>query len=81
MEMSFKRNIASRGWHIYGKTVWQNLSRSEKLEAKKKDNEAASKIDPYAIAWLLGQSKEKINLFLLLFGIFQEIFRGLQDYF
>ena len=50
MEMSFKRNIASRGWHIYGKTVWQNLSRSEKLEAKKKDNEAASKIDPYAIA-------------------------------
>ena len=50
MEMSFKRNIASRGWHIYGKTVWQNLSSGEKLEAKKKDNEVASKIDPYVIA-------------------------------
>ena len=29
---------------------------------------------------MLGQSKEKINLFLLLLGISQERFRGLQNY-
>ena len=46
MKMSFERNIASKGWHVYGKTVWQNLRRGEKLEAKKEDNEDATKIDP-----------------------------------
>ena len=35
MEMYFKRNIAFIGWHVYGKTVWQNLGRSGILEAKK----------------------------------------------
>ena len=53
MKMSFERNIASKGWHVYGKTVWQNLRRGEKLEAKKEDNEDATKIDPYANVWKL----------------------------
>ena len=51
MEMSFERNIASGGWQGYEKTVWQNPGKGEKLEAKKEDNEEATKIDPYAIAW------------------------------
>ena len=50
MEMPFRRNIASRGWHVYGKTVWQNC-RGEKLEATKEDNKEATKIDPYTIVW------------------------------
>ena len=44
--MSFESNIASRQWHVYGKTVWQNPFRGEKLEAKKEDNKEATKIDP-----------------------------------
>ena len=66
MEISFERNIASRGWHVYGKTVWQNTRRGEKLEAEMQ---------------LLGKSKERINFFLLLLGISQERFRGLQNSF
>ena len=59
MEMSFERNIASQGWHVYGKTVWQNPRRVEKLEAKKEDNEEATKIDPYAIPWTV-KRKDKL---------------------
>ena len=66
MEISFERNIGSRGWHVYGKTVWQNPRRGEKLEAEMQ---------------LLGKSKERINFFLLLLGISQERFRGLQNSF
>ena len=66
MEMSFERHIAPREWDVYGKTVWQNPRRGEKLEAEMQ---------------LLGQSKERINFFLLLLGIFQERFRGLQNSF
>ena len=44
-------------------------------EAKKEDNEEATKI----YIQLLGQSKEKINLFLLLLGTSQERFRDLQN--
>ena len=57
--MSIERNIASRGWHVYGKTNMQQKSIHIQL---------------------LGQLKEKINLFLLLLGISQERFRGLQNY-
>ena len=59
MEMSFERNIASRGWHAYGKTVWQNPRRGENLEAKKEDNEEATKIDSFAIAWTV-KRKDKL---------------------
>ena len=57
--MSFKRNIATRGWHVYGKTVQKNSHRGEKLEAKKEYNNEGTKIDPYAIAWTV-KRKHKI---------------------
>ena len=54
MEMSFERNIASKGWHVYEKTPRSG----EKLEAKKEDNKEATKFDPYAIAWTV-KKKDK----------------------
>ena len=63
MEMSFERNIASREWYLYGKKVWQNPRRNKELEAKKEGNKEATKSIQMQ---LLGQSKERINLFLLL---------------
>ena len=65
MELPFEKNIASKGWHVYGKTVWQNSRRDKKLEAKKEDNEEATKIDPYAIAWTI---KRKDKLFPVVVG-------------
>ena len=62
MEMSFKRNIASRGWHVYGKAVWKNPRWGEKLEAKKEDNEEASKVNPYAIAWTVKRKDKLVPL-------------------
>ena len=44
---------------ICNDSVWQNLRRGEKLEAKKKDNEEATKIDSYAIAWTV-KRKDKL---------------------
>ena len=43
MEMSFERNIAFRGWHLYGKTVWQNTRRGKKSGAKKKKTKRQQK--------------------------------------
>ena len=73
MEMSFERKIASRGWHVYGKTLWQNPRRDENLEAKKEDNEEATKIDSYAIAWTV---KRKDKLIPVVVGhISREIYK------
>ena len=53
MEVSVKMEIAARGWHVYGKTVWQSPSKGEKLTAEKEKNKEALDIDPYAMAWML----------------------------
>ena len=66
MELSFERNIASRGWHVYLKTVWQNPHRGEKLEAKKKDNEETTKIDQKRLkgfVYILSKYSIEINSF------------------
>ena len=60
--------IVSRRWQVYEKTVWENPHRGEKLETKRKGNEEQKKSIHMQ---LLEQSKEKINLFLLLLGISQ----------
>ena len=36
---------------FYGKTVWRNPKRGEKIEARKESREIALLIDPHAIAW------------------------------
>ena len=51
MEASYTTLIASRGWHVYGKTVWQSPRRGEKLEAEKESNQNALIADPYSFAW------------------------------
>ena len=72
MEMFFVRNTASRGWYVYGKTVWQNTRRGEKLGARKKDNKEATKIDKYAITWTI---KRKDKLLTAIRQIPREILR------
>ena len=47
MEMSFERSILP-GYGMYMER--QFFRRGKKLEAKKEDNEKATKINPYAIA-------------------------------
>ena len=59
MELPFEKNIASKEWHEYGKTFQKNSHRDEKLEAKKEDNEEATKIDQYIIAWTV-KRKDKL---------------------
>ena len=53
MEVSVEMEIAARGWHVYGKTVWQSPRKGEKLTAEKETNRDALDIDPYAVAWML----------------------------
>ena len=57
--MFFKWNIVSKEWHLYGKTVWQNLRRGEKLAATKEGNEGETKINSYGIAWTV-KRKDKL---------------------
>ena len=70
MEMSFERNIVSRGWHVYRKKM--KIKMKLKMKIAKRQQRLIH-------LQLFGQSKEKINLFLLLLGISQERFRGLQN--
>ena len=53
MEVSVEMKIAARGWHVYGKTVWRNPQKGEKLVAEKEKNRNTLDIDPYAVAWIL----------------------------
>ena len=52
MEVSVEMKIATSGWHVYGKTVWQYPHKVEKLTAEKERNKETLDIDPYAVAWM-----------------------------
>ena len=51
MEVSLKRRLASRGWHVYGKTVWMNPKKGEAVFAEIDSNEEAIRADSHAVAW------------------------------
>ena len=55
MKLTYATRISSRGFHVYGKTVWRNPKRGEKIEARKESSE----IDPHAIAWTI-KSKARL---------------------
>ena len=55
----FKCLVASRGYHVYGKTAWAAPKRGQKLYAKKETNAEALLVDKYAVAWML-KSKAKL---------------------
>ena len=59
MEISFEMQVASRGWHKYGKTIWKNPKIGELLQAKREANPVALNIDPYSVAWML-KRKDKL---------------------
>ena len=51
MELTLKRRITSHGWHIYGKTTWQQPRRGEPIFAEKELGEEARLHDPFSVAW------------------------------
>jgi len=51
MELTLKRKIASRGWHVYGKTVWSNPRRGESVFAEKENNPEALLADSHSVSW------------------------------
>ena len=52
METTYNVRIACRGWHVYGKDVWQHPRKDEILYGQKEENQVALIIDPHAIAWM-----------------------------
>ena len=59
MEVSFEENVASRGFHVYGKEVWKSPNTVQKLSGEKEKNYFALKINPYSVAWKL-KTKDKL---------------------
>ena len=59
METSYTTLIACRGWHVYGKSVWQNPRRDEILRVKKEENRTALLIDPHSVAFTR-KSKQRL---------------------
>ena len=51
MGVTLKRRIASRGCHVYGKTVWKELKSGESVFAEKETNEEALLADKFSVAW------------------------------
>ena len=45
--------IASRGYHVYGKSIWSNPKKGECLIGEQETDPVALLEDPYAIAWKL----------------------------
>ncbi len=52
MQANYTTLIASRGWHVYGKTAWVSPQPGESLFAKKERDPNALLADPYSIAWM-----------------------------
>ena len=61
MEILFKFNLASRGWHVYGKKVWGNPKEAEVLYAEAEKNKTALMHDPYSVAWKLKTRGKLVN--------------------
>ena len=59
MEITLTRLVASRGWHVYGKTVWQTPKKGQKLFAKREEDEEALLVDEYSVAWMM-KSKARL---------------------
>ena len=59
MEIFFKHPIASRGWHVYGKTVRTIPKKCQRLYGQKERDAEALLVDQYAVAWMM-KSKEKL---------------------
>ena len=75
MEFVFSTIIASRGWHVYGKSTWQAPKDGQELSAENESNSNILKCDPYAVAWkikfaykippfVVGQVPKEISCFI-----------------
>ena len=51
MEFVLSTIIASRGWHVYGKSNWQTPKEGQELFAENESNSDILKFDPYALVW------------------------------
>ena len=47
---SFDSKIASRGYHVYHNSTWQNAKRGHKLKVEREANKLSKSIDPYVCA-------------------------------
>ena len=47
---SFKAKIASRGYHVFKETSWNNAKEGDEVKVELKTNKSSNKIDPYACA-------------------------------
>ena len=59
MEIFFKHLIVSRGWHVYGTTVWTIPKKGQRLYGQKERDADALLVDQYAVAWMM-KSKENL---------------------
>ena len=50
MRFSFQTKVASRGFHIYKNTAWENVNMGEEISVQLETNEDSKKIDPYCCA-------------------------------
>ena len=50
MIFSFQTKVASRGFHIYKNTTWENVNIGQEISVQLETNEDSKKIDPYCCA-------------------------------
>ena len=60
MEIFFKHLIASRGWHVYGKTVWTIPKKGQGLYGQKERDADALLVNQYAVAWMMKNKKKLV---------------------
>ena len=45
---SFDSKIASRGYHVYRNSAWQNAKSGDKVKVEIETNKSSKSVDPYA---------------------------------
>ena len=48
MDSTYTTLIGSRGWHVYGKTIWKKQRKNEVVQVKQETNTIALEIDSCA---------------------------------
>ena len=50
MSFSFQTKVASRGFHIYKNTTWENVNIGQEISVQLETSKDFKKIDPYCCA-------------------------------
>ena len=78
MAYAFQAKVASRGYHVFKNTSWENTTSGDKVKIQVEENKLSRSIDPYCCAVKVrdgSEQKRMITRMITVGHIPREIFR------